>query len=109
DIVNGHVIIVGSDLVRPSVPIPAPASAIHHIVDADVAQCRPLAEHLDVYMDRHMDVGVQAFAAHNWKFEAQWLGDHLQGRPAICTYKCAMRVWPDAPAHNNQALRYWLK
>ena len=20
-----------------------------------------------------------------------------------------MRVWPDAPAHNNQALRYWLK
>ena len=38
----------------------------------------------------------------------QWLGDKL-GRPAICTFKCALRVWPEAPAHNNQTLRYWLR
>ena len=24
----------------------------------------------------------------------------------VCTYKCALRVWPDLPSHGNQALRY---
>ena len=26
----------------------------------------------------------------------------------ICTYKCALRVWPDLVSHSNQALRYTL-
>lgn len=28
--------------------------------------------------------------------------------PWICTYKVALRLWPDAPKHSNQVLRYWL-
>lgn len=27
--------------------------------------------------------------------------------PWICTYKVALHVWPDAPRHSNQVLRYW--
>jgi exodeoxyribonuclease X len=27
--------------------------------------------------------------------------------PWICTLKVALRVWPDAPGHSNQILRYW--
>ena len=27
----------------------------------------------------------------------------------ICTYKAALRAWPDAPSHSNGALRYWLE
>ncbi len=61
------------------------------------------------YMDTDGSAGVDVFVAHKWSFEAQWLGEHLQGRPAICTYKAALRVWPEAPAHSNQILRYWLK
>ena len=34
---------------------------------------------------------------------------HAPGLCVICTYRCALRVWPEAPAHGNQALRYWLK
>lgn len=30
------------------------------------------------------------------------------GAKWICTFKCALRLWPDAPSHSNQALRYWL-
>jgi exodeoxyribonuclease X len=30
------------------------------------------------------------------------------GRQWIDTYMSALTVWPDAPAHNNQTLRYWL-
>lgn len=30
------------------------------------------------------------------------------GVPIICTFKISLRVWPEAPAHNLQILRYWL-
>ena len=44
--------------------------------------------------------------AHNAAFEQHFhKGD---GRAWIDTYKCALVVWPDAPAHGNQVLRYWL-
>src|SRR5690606_31559791 len=48
-----------------------------------------------------------AVVAHNWAFEAAFLGD--QQTPAICTLKAALRVWPDAPSHSNSVLRYWLE
>lgn len=47
-----------------------------------------------------------AIAAHNAEFETKFFTCHL---PLICTYKAALRVWPEAPAHNNGALRYWLE
>jgi DNA polymerase III epsilon subunit-like protein len=28
--------------------------------------------------------------------------------PWICTYKCALRVWPELEGHSNQELRYAL-
>jgi exodeoxyribonuclease X len=88
--------------------IPPQASAVHHITDLEVMYCPSFEDRLPYYLDVfHAEVDV--FAAHNWRFESQWLGAHLDGRPAICTYKCALRVWPDAPAHSNQALRYWLR
>jgi exodeoxyribonuclease X len=109
DLIGSDIVVVGSDLIRPSIPIPPQASAVHHLMDEDVAHCRPIEQHLPHYMDQSRVAGVEIFASHNWRFEAQWLGDLLDGRLAICTLKCSIRVWPDAPAHNNQALRYWLR
>ena len=68
-----------------------------------------MEEVLPFYMDEDRDAGVDVFVAHKWAFEAQWLGNPLQGRPAICTYKAALRLWPEAPGHGSQVLRYWLK
>ena len=35
--------------------------------------------------------------------------DPLLGKQSwFCTYRAALRVWPDAPVHSNQVLRYWL-
>jgi exodeoxyribonuclease X len=109
DVIGREIIPIGSDLVRPPVPIPPQASAIHQITDDDVSGCPSLEEVLPFYMDEDRDAGVDVFVAHKWDFEAQWLGGHLQDRPAICTYKAALRVWPDAPDHGNQVLRYWLR
>jgi DNA polymerase III epsilon subunit-like protein len=104
DLIGPYIVIVGSDLVRSPVPIPPQASAVHHITDADVLHCPALEDRLPYYLDASGEDGVDIFASHNWRFESQWIGGELRGRPAICTYKCALRAWPEAPAHNNQTL-----
>jgi exodeoxyribonuclease X len=49
-----------------------------------------------------------ALAAHRAAFEQRWCTPAFTGGTAwICTYKCALRVWPDSPTHSNQGLRYW--
>ena len=52
------------------------------------------------------DMDIQAIAAHNAEFETKFFASPL---PVICTYKSALRIWPDAPSHSNGALRYWLQ
>jgi exodeoxyribonuclease X len=46
-------------------------------------------------------------AAHNAKFDHSFLP--LLSGEWIDTYRCALHVWPDAPNHKNQTLRYWLR
>jgi len=90
-----------STLVNPGRSIPSEASAIHHIIDSDVATSPPREQVRPQLME-----AAEAFAAHNASFEqAFFTGGTL---PWICTLKAARRIWPDAPSHSNQALRYWL-
>jgi exodeoxyribonuclease X len=83
--------------------IPAVTKAVHHITDNDVAlapQARELwAEFIEENPPSYL-------VAHNAKFEQHFTPDF--GIPWICTYKVARVVWPDAPGHSNQVLRYWL-
>jgi len=104
DLVDGEVGGISSRLCHPLVPIPPELSAIHHIIDEDVADCPPWTSVLPLFADGSVDV----YAAHNAAFEQQWCtGDFA--KPWVCTKKSAYRIWPNAPAHNNQVLRYWLK
>lgn len=90
-------------LVNPGVPIPPESSAVHHLIDADVANAQTIEQVIERFK------GAAAYAAHNAAFERGFLHE-LLGQPTwVCTYKSALRVWPDAPGYSNQALRYWLK
>ena len=92
-------------LVNPQRPIPALASAVHHLTDPDVAQSptwdvvwptvvQPALEQADVVV------------AHNAPFDQKFLpGVDLLW---LDTLRAARRCWPEAPAHSNQVLRYWL-
>ena len=83
--------------------IPPENRAVHHIRLEDVSS-------LDAFGpdDRNEIIGcVDAVVAHNAEFEVSFLGD--PGVPVICTYKSALRVWPEAPSHANAALAYWLE
>jgi hypothetical protein len=90
-----------STLVRPG-PIPPEASGVHHLIDEDLADAPPLMHAI------HLFRGADAYVAHNADFEQGFLGPLLGEATWLCTYKCALRIWPDLPAHNNQALRYRL-
>jgi len=91
-----------SILVNPGRPIPAEASAIHHLRDCDVVDAVPP----DVACAEVAKAG-DYYVAHNAAFDPQFFGGG--DKPWIDTWKCALRVWPDAPSHKLQVLRYWLK
>ncbi len=86
-------------LVDPGCPIPPEASAVHHITDGDLIHAVSREgvikelENFDLYV------------AHNARFEASFLPEL---GPWLCTYKAALRLWPEAPSHSLQVLRYWL-
>lgn len=85
--------------------IPPEVRAVHHITMAEIIGAGQ--PHFDPAEVQNPDKDVTAFAAHNAAFEAKFVGEF--GLPLICTYKAALRVWPDAPSHSNGALRYWLE
>lgn len=74
--------------------------AIHHIDPASLVGLEPFDFH--DWADRH---DADYVVAHNTEFEAQWL---RYEEPWLCTYKCALRLWPSAPSHSNTALKYEL-
>ncbi len=80
--------------------MPPEVRAIHHITMDDVKNCDPF------YPDGIL-LGVDVIAAHNYSFDSKFLGKH--DVPAICTYKAALRMWPESPSHSNGVLRYWLQ
>lgn len=86
--------------------IPPESRAVHHIRLSDIPDNRMPYDVSAISVPCRM-AGVKFIAAHNAKFEAQWLD--LDGFHLICTYKAAMRVWPDAPSYGNEVLRYWLE
>lgn len=80
------------------------ARAAHHISVRHLATFGPFVPR-DFRAQIEADA-VVVIAAHNAEFEAKFFEPPV---PIICTYKCALRVWPNAPSHSNGALRYWLQ
>lgn len=94
-------------LVRPTIPIPATASAVHHLVDEDVVDA-PSREEVGAWMTRVVGEHQGAILfAHNAAFDSGFLPE-LSGHQWLCTKRLAQHIFPDAPAFNNQVLRYWL-
>lgn len=92
-------------LVAPTIPIPPTASAVHHITAEDLVQAAAWPHVKEAWL-AHI-ASAEVMVAHNAKFECQFLAEATAPRSWICTMKCAMRAWPDAPGFGNQVLRYW--
>ncbi|HEX8381766.1 MAG TPA: exonuclease domain-containing protein [Sphingomonas sp.] len=98
----------GRTFVNPNRPIPPITQAIHHILDEEVADA---PQWIDVARQA-LDPWPRrvALAAHRADFEQQYCSPALtRNADWICTWKCALRLWPDSPSFSNQVLRYWRK
>ena len=94
----------GATLVDPGRDIPAVTQAVHHIVDADVFG----APRWDDVAPGVLRGDFIALAAHRASFEQNFCTPKwTAGAAWICTYKCALRLFPDSPGFSNQMLRYW--
>ena len=95
-------------LYRPLHGIPPETMAVHHITEADFTADTPVCTPERLRQAVWGGAAPDVLVAHNAEFERQWLTpDATTALPWICTYKVALRLWPQAPAHSNQVLRYW--
>jgi len=95
----------GALLVNPGRPMSPDTMAVHHILDAQVADA-PFWKEVAPGVLRPQG-GIAALAAHRAAFEQRYCTPRLAGGlPWICTWKCAMRVWPGLMRFSNQMLRY---
>lgn len=90
-----------SSLVKPPCPIGIEAMAIHHITEADVLGAPGLAE----VLGELPKAKANHYCGHNAAFDSGFLPGLS---PWLCTWRLAQHVWPEAPGHSNQLLRYWL-
>lgn len=87
---------------NPGRSIPPEASAVHHLTDAHVAEAPPVpqaAEWVELF------ASSDYLVAHNAQFDRSFLPP--LSRPWICTWRVSLHLWPDAPGHGLQVLRYW--
>jgi len=95
----------GALMVNPGRPISPDTMAIHHILDEHVAGA-PYWKNVAPEV-LHPHGRIDALAAHRAAFEQRYCTPRLTGGlPWICTWKCALRIWPDLTRFSNQMLRY---
>jgi exodeoxyribonuclease X len=99
---------VWSSLVNPQAPIDVEAMATHHITDEMVANAPTWDQVMPTLLERQPigETRITIFAAHHAAFERALFDP--PGAIWVDTYKNAITLWPDAPSHKNQVLRYWL-
>lgn len=96
----------GARFVNPGRAIPPVTMAVHHILDEDVADAPYWREVAPSVL--RPEGGAAALCAHRASFEQRFCTPNLTGGARwICTWKCALRLWPDSPGFSNQVLRYW--
>lgn len=100
----GEILETTEFLVNPGMPIPAEASAVHHLVDNDVKDAIPYNEAMDRIKEWCSD--AEYLVAHNAPFDRKFLPD--MGIPWICTLKMARQFVSGTTSYSNQALRYKL-
>lgn len=95
-----------SKLFRPKGEISFHAMAVHHLTPEHFCDADP---HCDEYALREMFAEpADVMVAHSARFERGFIADTATGGlPWICTVRSAKAVWPQAPGHSNQVLRYW--
>lgn len=107
---RGTVVEVGepwSAITNPRRPIPPASRAVHHISDEEAAAGIEITTAFMRLMGGDLDAPrPDYFVSHNVEAEKGFFAGG--GIPWICTYRAAVRMWPDEDSHKLQNLRYSL-
>lgn len=107
----GGVVGMWASLINPGIPIPPEVSAVHYLTDADVATA-PAYIDVEHRLNRFWKLADEGpVVAHNAAFDSAFIDPAALGYLApqawLCTKRLAQHLWPDAPTHKNQGLRFW--
>jgi DNA polymerase III alpha subunit (gram-positive type) len=97
-----------SVLVNPMRDIPPEASAVHHLIDEDVAGAQEMMGAIPEALNTLGGGPFDAMVAHNAPFDSAFLvplGPQMKG-PWLDTLRLAKRLRPALEVHTNEALRY---
>lgn len=95
-----------STKVNPQMAICPAASAVHGITNNDVAEAPLLIEVLQDLGEGYFE---DAFLiAHNAQFDQRFLSYHWEIQGVFCTLRAARKMYPEAPNHKLQTLRFYL-
>lgn len=87
-------------------PINPKAQASHHIKADCLTPGRALPRTVAIEKLLQVVEPDSYVVAHYSEFDAKFLPEVTN--PWICTYRASKKIWPQAPGHSNQVLRYWL-
>jgi len=96
--------------INPGVSIPPEASAVHHIVNADVADAPKIEDFVPYGCGEGLGA-VDIIAGHNvahydLPIIRRLKGWPPEGVPILDTLRLARHLWPDIPSHKLEVLRY---
>jgi exodeoxyribonuclease X len=95
-------------LYRPLNGIPPETMAVHHITEQDFGVDTPICTEERLNLAVWGGSAPDFLVAHNCSFERSFIPAGVtKSLSWICTFKVALRAWPNAPRHTNQVLRYW--
>lgn len=98
----------GYSLIDPEIPIPAGASAVHHITNRMVEEEPTILQYMHLN-EFPMKAEDSVLIAHNADFDFRYLGDWMHpDTQVMCTLRLARKLYPDADSHKLQALKYYL-
>lgn len=100
-----------TQITNPGKLIPPEAMAVHHITESDVVDKPTPADALLDMMQTLQWPTIMV--AHNAEYDRGILQEvnESMAEPAmtwICTWRCALHLFPDSPGHSVQVLRYAL-
>lgn len=96
-------------VVRSAKVVEIEARAAHHIQQEEIDKAPLLVDVVPGWLHEW----PTHIAAHNAVFDKRIMEPYLFGlnlhmMPWICTYKCAVKLWPDLYSHKLQSIRYSL-
>jgi len=109
--------ILGRDqLVKPTCSMNVIARAVHHITDDQLKHAPTMAKLMARNKSILTEIKTSQYVAmHYADFDLRMLEQsgykltqEAPGVKVICTWRASRHLWPDAPRHSNQVLRYWL-